>query len=242
MCLIKLSTMLKYNIPESSNQCAKFNSIIFVSSMEYEFKHTKSFRYELINAQPEPQIVLYVLHGYGQLAKFFIHKFHNLPSNVMIVAPEGMHRFYLKGSSGRVGASWMTKEARESDITDTTAWLNEMDRQIAKKHTITRRILLGFSQGGATAARWEIEGIVAFDLMVLWACVFPPDLEQIMSASNVKHSYFVIGSNDEYFDDKTQEELITHYTSIGFEIKRYNGKHDINMDTLTQILSKTKLI
>ena len=58
----------------------------------------------------------------------------------------------------------------------------------------------------------------------------------------MKHSYFVIGSNDEYFDDKTQEELITYYTSIGFEIKRYNGKHDINMDTLTQILSKTKLI
>ena len=26
-----------------------------------------------------------------------------------------MHRFYLEGSSGRVGASWMTKEAREDD-------------------------------------------------------------------------------------------------------------------------------
>ena len=240
--MINLSTTLKYNILEASNQCAKFNSIIFVCSMEHKFTFTKSYRYELINVRPEPQIALYVLHGYGQLAKFFIRKFQGLPSNIMIVAPEGMHRFYLKGSSGRVGASWMTKEARESDIADTTSWLNEMDRQISEKHSITKRILLGFSQGGATAARWERDGNVTFDLMLLWACVFPPDIEQIIKPSKVNRSYFIIGSEDEYYDEITQQKLIENYEKMNFDITRYSGTHNIDMNTLTEILFKNKLI
>ncbi len=52
-----------------------------------------------------------VCHGYGQLANFFLRKFDLLNSNTTcIIAPEGLHRYYLEGSAGRVGASWMTKE------------------------------------------------------------------------------------------------------------------------------------
>ena len=56
--------------------------------------------------------VLYVLHGYGQLPAFFIRKFQaQVNAGWRVVAPEGAHRFYLKGTDGRVGASWMTREA-----------------------------------------------------------------------------------------------------------------------------------
>lgn len=204
--------------------------------MEVEFKHTKTYRYEIINPSPSPRIVIYVLHGYGQLAKFFIRKFQHLPKDIMIVAPEGMHRFYLKQSSGRVGASWMTKEARESDITDNIDWLNELDKQISEQYSITKRILIGFSQGGATAARWEILGTVSFDEMILWACVFPPDLKLNIEASRVKNSYFVIGSEDEFYTSDQQDTLVDYYEKIGYNCIRYDGKHDIDNETLNEIV------
>ena len=32
------------------------------------------------------------------------------------MAPEGLSRFYLEGFSGKVGATWMTREDRLNDI------------------------------------------------------------------------------------------------------------------------------
>ena len=204
--------------------------------MEVEFKHKKTYRYEIINPSQSPKMVIYVLHGYGQLAKFFIRKFQHLSKDIMIVAPEGMHRFYLKQSSGRVGASWMTKEARESDITDTINWLNVLDKQISEQYSITKRILIGFSQGGATAARWETLGTVSFDEMVLWACVFPPDLELNTEASRVKNPYFVIGDKDEFYTSDQQGKLINYYENMGFKCITYEGKHDVDDETLNEII------
>lgn len=204
--------------------------------MNIDFTHSKTYRYEIIKASPNAKKVLYVLHGYGQLVKFFIRKFNHLPEDVMIVAPEGMHRFYLKNTAGRVGASWMTKEARESDIADNISYLNELDKQISKQHPIEKRILLGFSQGGATAARWEALGETKIDEMILWSCVFPPDLEMIQSSGKVKNPYFVIGTEDELYSSNEQIKLIEFYKQRGFKTKQYIGKHDIDNETLNEII------
>ena len=88
--------------------------------------------------------LLIVMHGYGQLAKYFSRKFHSCPSSYYIVAPEGPHRFYKQGYSGRVGASWMTKEAREVDIKDNLNWLNALLHKLTLGKTFEEVILLGF--------------------------------------------------------------------------------------------------
>ena len=67
--------------------------------------------------------ILIALHGYGQLGQFFFRKFSAIEKKIGIVIPEGPHRFYLEGSSGRVGASWMTREWRETDIAENTQYL-----------------------------------------------------------------------------------------------------------------------
>jgi hypothetical protein len=62
--------------------------------------------------------VWFVIHGYGQLAHYFIRKFALLENkNTCIIAPEGLSRFYVNElkeggfrNSDRVGATWMTKE------------------------------------------------------------------------------------------------------------------------------------
>ena len=162
--------------------------------MENSFSFSKTFRYETQNEDKHPTKIIYVLHGYGQLAKFFIRKFNALADDYLIVAPEGMHRFYLNGSSGKVGASWMTKEAREIDIKDNIDWLNALDKKISSKHQINERILLGFSQGGATAIRWKMNSQLVFDKTIIWASISPIVLsiasELIIRMSSVEKSKF----------------------------------------------------
>ena len=111
--------------------------------MEVNITQNKTYRYQILCKGENPTTLIYVLHGYGQLAKYFIRKFNHL-ENVIIVAPEGGHRFYLKDTSGRDGASWMTREARETDISDNIKYLNSLDIQLSSNHSITKKYCLGF--------------------------------------------------------------------------------------------------
>ena len=204
--------------------------------MEHHLTYSKSYRYEILPCNGDSKNVLYVLHGYGQLSRFFIRKFSALQERYTIVAPEGMHRFYLEGSSGRVGASWMTKEDRLTDIDDTMSFLNEVDQVISQKLDVDRRVLLGFSQGGAAAARWDQLGEVNFDELILWACVFPPDLKWEGHVKESRGNTFVLGSEDPYFSGEKGEEIKNFYRSLGFSVEGFEGGHDIINETLTSIL------
>ena len=121
--------------------------------MSHRFQSTKTYRYFSISAEKNPKNLLIAMHGYGQLAEYFIRKFNGCSKDFTILAPEGPHRFYKNGYSGRVGASWMTKEAREDDIDDNLNWLTKWLTAHLKENTYEKIVLLGFSQGGATAAR-----------------------------------------------------------------------------------------
>lgn len=200
--------------------------------------HSKTYRYEFLRCNSKSNKVLYVLHGYGQLANFFIRKFEILREKYHIIAPEGMHRFYLNGTSGRVGASWMTKEARESDIQDNLNWLDALDKKISEELCIEERHLLGFSQGGATAARWFSSNSNQFKSIVLWACVFPPDLEPKVASLNFAKDdscIFVIGTGDQYYNSEQQNTLVNFYKSLSFKTITFEGDHNIELDTLQAI-------
>ena len=68
-----------------------------------------------------------VFHGYGQLAEYFIKKFEDLdPTKNFIIAPQGLSKYYLQGVYGRVGASWMTKEDRLTEIANQYAYIDEV--------------------------------------------------------------------------------------------------------------------
>jgi predicted esterase len=204
--------------------------------LEHKLIAQKTFRYQQIGELDKATHLLIVLHGYGQLAEFFIRKFNDLPENYLVVAPEGMHRFYLNGTSGRVGASWMTKEDRESDIQDNLNWLNQLLNELKEKKKFEKIILLGFSQGGATAARWYFSSKNEFDHLILWASVFPPDLEKPEN-SNDSENYFVIGTEDEFYKTEAQKNEIAFYQKIGFQTLQFQGKHDIHNTTMLEILS-----
>ena len=202
----------------------------------FEIKTIKTQRYFTHGDLKKAKKLLIVLHGYGQLAEHFIRKFHQLPGNYYIVAPEAMHHFYLNGSSGRVGASWMTKEDRINNITDNNEYLNNLVDFLQTENKFSELLVLGFSQGGATAARWNAQR-KDIDQLILWASVFPPDLEE-SSFSNSKNGTFVIGKHDEFYDAAAQDKEINKYRSLSFKIVEYDGKHDIDVDTLKNLLDR----
>src|SRR3989344_4462325 len=118
----------------------------------------KTARYFILNELSEKiEQVWFVCHGYAQLANYFINNFDELDkSKNLIIAPEGLHRFYWKGFSERVVASWMTKEDRESDIEDYVNYLNVVYDEVISsiKNKNVKINILGFSQGTATVCRW----------------------------------------------------------------------------------------
>lgn len=115
-----------------------------------------------------------VLHGYGQLAQYFIRHFQPLISEKhthCVIAPEGHSKFYLQGTSGRVGASWMTKEKRLSEIEDQWLLLDEVNHQFVPPQA--RLHVLGFSQGVATAWRWILQSAPTVASLGIWAGSLP---------------------------------------------------------------------
>jgi predicted esterase len=198
----------------------------------------KTARYATFGQPEIAETVWIVLHGYGQLAEYFIRKFHCLdPTKNFVIAPEGMHRFYLEGSSGRVGASWMTKEAREADIADNMEFLNQLWDTITQQYHYTNKVLLGFSQGGATAARWHELGNYEATYFVLWASVFPPDLQFEPTKNAFVHSknYFVLGNDDPYYTLSKRTEMTASIAPLGFDHLSFEGKHTIHSETLQRI-------
>lgn len=201
----------------------------------------KAFHYEVAGNIENPTKVLFVLHGYGQLTRFFIRKFQSLNKDWLIIAPEGMHRFYLEGSSGRVGASWMTKENREDDISDNINWLDQLFFKIKSEHpSLSSFHLLGFSQGGATAARWASTKDY-FKSIILWACVFPPDLNQNIELENISSKHFVLGSEDQYYNEEQQKDLINYYQSKKFATHLYTGDHNIDSEILSKVIQSLNI-
>ena len=149
---------------------------------QHSFKVPKTARfYSTGSITSATKNVWLVLHGYGQLVPFFIRHFKSIASDeTVIVAPEGLSRFYLEGTGGRVGATWMTKEDRLDDIDDYEQYLDLVCRELEQLYSISlsdkNLTLLGFSQGGATATRWLNHTSVAVDQFVMWCSVFPPDM------------------------------------------------------------------
>lgn len=207
--------------------------------MEERIIISKTVRYFTFGNRDTADNIWIVLHGYSQLPAFFIRKFQQLdPEKNFVVAPEGMHRFYRKGASGRVGASWMTKEARLDDISDNHNYLNQLANQLLKHKNYQQRFLLGFSQGGATASRWHNSGNFNAHHFILWASVFPKDisLEEGKSGMLNSNNYFVIGESDPFFEGK-HEEVQAFFNDQDFptKIKRFDGGHDIDVTTLLEI-------
>ncbi len=189
------------------------------------------------------RFVWFVLHGYGQLAEDFIHNFEPIASDdILIIAPEALNRFYLKSYKGKIGATWTTKIDRENEIIDYTNYLNVLyDEMINQSNLKSVEItVLGFSQGTATACRWIIRSGVKVDKLILWSGGIPPDidLKTHREIINRLNPTLVIGDKDDFIPEfLIQQELKRiEGLKLNFNLRRFNGGHEIPKEVLLQII------
>jgi predicted esterase len=216
--------------------------------MQHEATFTTRARYQKLGTiTPQTQHVWFVLHGYGQLAQYFIRKFRPLEdAGICVIAPEALSRFYLEdvtsrmqSGNNRVGASWMTRENRQMDIDNYIHYLDAVYRQeIPPAHPL-RVTILGFSQGAATATRWAVHGQVPFHRLILWAGIFPPDMDLETGREVLKDKEVVVvyGTADPYLTDERFAELETLSARLHITPKQvtFEGAHDIHEATLPQL-------
>lgn len=187
--------------------------------------------------------VCFALHGYGQLANYFCKKLEDPElSETLFICPEGLHRFYLKDSSGRVGASWMTKEERLSDIKDYCTYLDQLFEHFSGPISKVKKVgILGFSQGVATACRWLANSTNSFDYLINWAGAFPPDLDFQTALTKIKAIpiWMVLGDEDEYINDEKLREHLNSLEERNFKpkVQRFKGGHRIETQTLKMLLT-----
>ncbi len=183
-------------------------------------------------------LVFLCLHGYGQLSPYFIKKLKPLTDRSMVIVPEGLHRFYLNGNQGRVGASWMTKENRLDDIQNYLNYIDAIIDQVLGKSDIPI-VVLGFSQGSATAGRWVAHTQRVVSDLILWSGMFPHDIDTAMDIPSWKKVsiYSVIGDKDPYISDDrlVSENKRCAFNGLELEEIRFNGGHEILADTLLEV-------
>jgi predicted esterase len=203
---------------------------------EHRLSVTRSARYFTIG-RPERE-VWFVLHGYGQLAARFLRHFEPINDGArVIVAPEGLSRFYLTESptERRVGATWMTKEDRLAEIEDYVRYLDAVYEDVLRSLDRARLKVtaLGFSQGAATACRWATMGAARVDRLIVWGGEVPPDVDLLRSLRLT----LVYGSRDEYFTPKvvagTEVRLREH--GIPYELAPFDGGHEIDGGVLQSV-------
>jgi predicted esterase len=213
-------------------------------SIRKDFYYKRKARYYLSDEPSSSQQYLcFVLHGYGQLPEYFLKKFAQLDRrDILFVAPEGLHRFYLKGSNGRVGSSWMTKEDRLNDIDDYCALLDQVAEELWEERDYQKVALLGFSQGVATASRWMSRTSQSIDELILWSGAFPPDLsfEDAVKAIGPKPLHLILGDQDEYAKAERLEEQKQHLAENGIiaETQLFKGGHTILKEVLVPLMDK----
>ena len=203
----------------------------------------KTARYYVLG-EPSVQIdsVWFILHGYSQLAEDFIKIFKPAKSeNVLMIAPEALNRFYVKGFSGKVGAAWMTKEDRENEIKDYINYLDSVYEDVIKfglppEAKIT---VLGFSQGTETACRWISKGKSKTDRLILWGGRMPPDvdLESSRDLFNSIQLTIVAGDKDEFVSAEhiESEEERLKKNNIKYSLITFDGIHALKREILLRL-------
>ena len=211
---------------------------------EHHLAVTRSARYyQLGELSAQTRRVWFVCHGYGQLAAYFSRHFAFLteadPATV-VIAPEGLSRFYLSGNGGRVGASWMTRDDRLHEIDDHIGFLDQLaDVILAQCPADVHITVLGFSQGTATVSRWLAQARFRPAHLILWAGGFPDDLAPAAARRLLEKLPLtvVIGTDDEYISSSEiahQQQQMQQLGALPTLIS-FAGKHELNRKVLAEL-------
>lgn len=218
----------------------------------HSIKVRRTARYYTLGPDNEHAVrdVWFVLHGYGQLAAQFLTIFEPLDDGRrLIVAPEALNRFYVgsvesaPAAERAVGGTWMTREDRENEIDDYVAYLDCVSGEVLERFRnesgTPRVVLLGFSQGAATASRWVAQGSLRPNHVVLWGGLLPPEADVSRRDQPLRHAtlHVLVGSRDRFLSAEriAEEERRMRDADLTVRVQRYTGGHGIAKESLLEL-------
>lgn len=124
-------------------------------------------------AEPAPLLVGF--HGYGETAEAMLAPLRAIGGDAgwCLVSVQALHRFYTR--TQEIAAGWMTRQDRELEIADNTAYVWAVVRAVSRQYPVRRPLVFaGFSQGVAMAYR--AAAAEPCDALVVLAGDVPPDV------------------------------------------------------------------
>ena len=215
---------------------------------EHHLRVRRTARYHTLgDGGPGTREIWIACHGYGQLSGRFIRHFRALEHPArLIVAPEALSRFYLDnnlphGPDARIGATWMTREDRDSEIADYVEYLDALAAVLlaGRDRDRIRLVAFGFSQGVATAMRWLALGQTRVDRFIAWSGSVPHDLD--LSAARDRFGArpiaYAFGDADPLFEASriAQQYELMRAGGVAFEPVPFPGAHTIHGPTLVRV-------
>lgn len=205
----------------------------------------KTARYSVIGElSKETEYFWFALHGSNMLCEQMLYKFRKFdPKKHLIIAPEGLSRFYSNGFGGDVVAAWMTSRDRLEEIRDFSSYLSALYQQWADQlPQHCKKIILGFSQGGTTAFRWLHRESVEYDYLIGNSCWIPEDinLAEAKSPLDPKKILYTYGRQDQYLTPERIKSLqaVLDKNQLDISLLAYEGDHRVSKDQLQHLFEE----
>ncbi len=196
----------------------------------------------------ETEYIWVIFHGYGQLAEYFIKKFedlnpHSKPNQHYVIAPQGLSTAYLESFTGRVGANWMTKHDRELDIENNLNYLETLVKSELNNITLSNKklVVLGFSQGAATASRWIADTNFEISDFLVWGGMIAHDIEPTFYQKVKDKITLFYGDQDELISEEGLKTSFIKLDELGVNLKLvpYKGTHRIYTEVLNDFIQNS---
>ncbi|KAA9332990.1 hypothetical protein F0P96_08370 [Hymenobacter busanensis] len=154
----------------------------------HSFATTRTARYALLG-QPSAAVrtVWFCLHDADQTIDDLaaqLAPMANTPEHLLVL-PEALSRYALPGATPaqapQPAAAWLAPGSGDllPDLLDLTAYLDALAADImAQCPPDTPLTVLGCGQGAAAACRWLSGSRTAYERLILYAAVFPPDFDR----------------------------------------------------------------
>ena len=186
-----------------------------------------------------------VFHGYGQLSKYFIRRFDVLDGDKnYIIAPQGLSKFYVDEDYNNVGASWLTKEDRGSDLLNQQKYLIKLMDELKLNIDFSKIKInfFGFSQGVSALTRLLMNYNMKVNNIIIWAGWVPDEFfninKDVLKDTNI---FFVVGNKDKYYNNPIIKGYIEKFKkTLNKEIDYFvfNGGHIVDRKVLKKINEK----
>ena len=205
--------------------------------MKQSIQVSKTAHYYLSVPKGEVCSIVFVIHGYAQLASDFIEEFTSLKNNsCLVVAPEALSRFYNK--ERKPVANWMTSHERESEIEDYIGYLNQLKSEVFNRFGKLPISVLGFSQGVSTTMRWIQQNDSYLNEVHLCSGSIPPELnEENFEFKEGTRFYYYYGDEDRLLKAEKAKNEIHLLSRLTKEMSyiAFRGRHEVPKQALENL-------